>query len=224
MARELEHPFTRVFTLCFLSWIYSTVRNANRTRELTDEAIALSTQYGFELGLAWATSFQGWALAEQGQEGGLGTLLRGISAFRVTGASINTTHTLALLAEIYLRHNRIDEGLSVIEEAQKFAATWEELFWHAELLRLKGELLLRQSDQSIPAAEQCLCEAVMVAQDQHAHMLELRAATSLARLWKTLNKVDEATRILHSVCTKFNEGVDNLELTEAKTVLAQLRG
>ena len=224
MARELEHPFTRVFTLCFLSWIYSTVRNANRTMELTDEAIALSTQYGFELGLAWATSFQGWALAEQGQEGGLGTLLRGISAFRATGASINTTHTLALLAEIYLRHNRIDEGLSVIEEAQKFAATWEELFWHAELLRLKGELLLRQSDQSIPAAEQCLCEALMIAQYQHAHMLELRAATSLARLWKTLNKVDEATRILHSVCTKFNEGVDNLELTEAKTVLAQLRG
>jgi class 3 adenylate cyclase/tetratricopeptide (TPR) repeat protein len=224
MARELEHPFTRVFTLCFLSWIYSTVRNANRTRELTDEAIALSTQYGFELGLAWATSFQGWALAEQGQEGGLGTLLRGISAFRVTGASINTTHTSALLAEIYLRHNRIDEGLSVIEEAQKFAATWEELFWHAELLRLKGELLLAQSDLSVQAAEQCFSEALKIAQAQHATMLELRAATSLARLWKTLNKVDEATRILHSVCTKFNEGVDNLELTEAKTVLAQLRG
>jgi predicted ATPase len=64
----------------------------------------------------------------------------------------------------------------------------------------------------------------MVAQDQHATMLELRAATSLARLWKTHNKVDEATRILHSVCTKFHEGVDNLELSEAKTVLAQLRG
>ena len=216
MARELEHPFTRVFTLCFLSWIYSTVRNANRTRELTDEAIALSTQYGFELGLAWATSSHGWALAEQGQEGGLGTLLRGNSAFRATGASINTTHTLALLAEIYLRHNRIDEGLSVIEEAQKFAATWGELFWHAELLRLKGELLLGQSDPSVQAAEQCLCEALKVAQNQNATMLELRAATSLARFWKTLKKVDEATRILHSVCAKFHEGVENRELIEAK--------
>jgi class 3 adenylate cyclase/predicted ATPase len=223
MARELEHPFTRVFTLCFLSWIYSTVRDANRTRELTDEAIALSTQYGFELGLAWAMAVQGWALAEQGQEDGLSTLLQGMSAFRATGASINNTHTFALLAEIYLRLNRIDEGLSVIEEAQKFAATWEELFWQAELLRLKGELLLRQSGQSVPAAEQCLSDALKIAQDQHATMLELRAATSLARFWKTRNKVDEATRILQSVCAKFNEGVENLELSEAKTVLAQLR-
>jgi predicted ATPase len=54
-------------------------------------------------------------------------------------------------------------------------------------------------------------------------MLELRAATSLARFWKTRNKVDEARGILDSVCVKFKEGVDNRELSEAKTVLAQLR-
>ena len=64
MARELEHPFTLVFTLASLSWIYSTFHNAKRTLELADEAIAVSTQYSFELGLAWATSSQGWALAE----------------------------------------------------------------------------------------------------------------------------------------------------------------
>ena len=83
-------------------------------------------------------------------------------------------------------NNRIDEGLGAIEEAQTLAVTGGELFWHAELLRLKGELLLGQSDQSVQAAEQCLCEALKIAQDQHATMLELRAATSLARLWKTL--------------------------------------
>ena len=123
MARELEHPFTLVFTLASLSWIYSTLRNAKRTLELTDEAIAVSTQYSFELGLAWATSSQGWALAEQGQEEGLGKLLHGLSAIRATGASLNNTFTLALLAEIYLRHNRIDEGLGAIEDAQKLAVT-----------------------------------------------------------------------------------------------------
>ena len=67
MARELEHPFTRVITLVYLSWIYSTFRDADRTLELTNEAIAVSTQYSFELGLALATTFQGWALAENGQ-------------------------------------------------------------------------------------------------------------------------------------------------------------
>ncbi len=222
MARELEHPFTLVFTLAALSWIYSTLRNAKRTLELTDEAIAVSTQYSFALGLAWATVSQGWALAENGQEEGLGTLLHGLSATRATGAGLNNTFTLALLADIYLRHNRIDEGLAAIEEALKLAVTGGELFWHAELLRLKGELLLGQSDPSVQAAEQCFCEALKIAQDQHAKMLELRAATSLAKLWRKLNKLDEAKRILHSVYSRFTEGVDNLDLIEAKTVLEQL--
>jgi predicted ATPase len=222
-ARELDHPFTLVFTLASLSWIYSTLRNAKKTLDLTGEAIALSTKYSFELGLAWATSAHGWALAEQGREDVLGTLINGLSATRVTGANLNNTHTLALLAEIYLRHDRIDEGLSTIDDALKLAVTGEERFRHAELLRLKGELLLRQSDRSVPVAEQCLCEALKIAQDQHAQMLELRAATSLARLWKTLHKVDEAIRILQPVYARFHEGVDNLELSEAKTVLDQLR-
>ena len=226
MARELEHPFTLVFTLCHISFIYSAVRDANRVLKLTDEAIAVSTQYGFELGLAWATTSQGWALAEQGREDGLGTLLHGLSATRATGASLNDTFILALLAELYLRHNRMNEGLGAIEDALKLAVTGSELFWHAELLRLKGELLLGQSDrshESVHAAEQCLCEALKIAQDQHAVMLELRAATSLARFWKTRNKMDEATRILNSVCVRFNEGVNTRELIEAKTVLDQLR-
>ncbi len=223
MARELEHPFTLVFALTSLSWIYSTTRDAQRTLQLTDEAVAVSTKYSFELGLSWATVLQGWALAELGREEGLGKLIHGLSAIEATGASLNNTFILALLAEIYLRHNRIDEGLSAIEDAQKLASTWGELFWQAELFRLKGELLLRQSDQSVPAAEQCLCEALKIAQDQRATMLELRAATSLARFWKTRHKIDEATRILNAVCVKFHEGVDNRELTEARTALAQLR-
>jgi predicted ATPase len=223
LARELEHPFTMVFALTSLSWIYSTLRNAKKTRELADEAIAISTQYSFELGLAWATSFQGWALAENGHEEGLGQLLNGLSATQVTGASTNNTFTLSLLAEIYLRNNRIEEGLGAIEDAQTLAVTGGERFWHAELLRLKGELLLAQSDLSVQAAEQCFSDALKIAQDQHATMLELRAATSLARLWKTRSKVDEARRILNAVCAKFPERVDNFDLKEARTVLAQLR-
>ncbi|MCO6434889.1 ATP-binding protein [Nitrosomonas nitrosa] len=222
MARAAEHPYTLVFTLVFLSRIYSAVRNATRTLELADEAIAVSTQYSFELGLAWATSSQGWAMAEKRQEDGLGKLLHGLSAIRDTGGTLDNTFILALLAEIYLRNNRIDEGLATIEEAQKLAVTGGELFWQAELLRLKGELLLGQSTPSVQEAEECLCEALKIAQDQHATMLELRAATSLAKLWRKLNKVDDAKRILHSIYSRFNEHVDNLDLIEAKTVLEQL--
>ena len=222
MARELEHPYTLVFVLVYLSWIYSTLHNAKRTLELAAEAIAVSTRYSFELGLAWATTSQGWALAETGHEDGLGTLLHGLAATRVTSARVNNTLILALLADIYLRHTRIDEGLAAIEEAQKLAVTGGDLFWQAELLRLKGELLLGQSDPAIQAADDCFCEALKIAQGQHAKMHELRAATSLAKLRRKLNKSDDAKRILHSVYSRFTEGIDNLDLIEAKTVLEQL--
>ena len=161
-------------------------------------------------------------MAENGHEEGLGTFIHGLAATRATGANLNNTLTLALLAEIYLRHKRIDEGLATIEEALTLAVTGGERFWHAELLRLKGDLLLGQSDLSVQAAEQCFSEALKIAHDQHATMLELRAATSLARLWKKLNKLDEAKRILHSVYCRFSESSDHLDLIEAKTVLDQL--
>ena len=157
-----------------------------------------------------------------GKRKGSAQLLNGLSATRATGASTNNTFTLALLADIYLRKNRIDEGLATIEEAQKLAVTGGELFWQAELLRLKGELLLAQSDQSVQAAEECFCEALKIAQGQHAKMHELRVATSLAKLWKKLNKSDDAKRILNSVYSRFTEGIDNRDMIEAKNVLDQL--
>lgn len=222
MARKLEHPFTRVFTLVFLIWIYSGARNAKKTLELAEEAIAVSTQYSFELGQAWATAFRGWALTESGQEEGLAELVNGISAIRATGANTNNTFTLALLAEIYLRRSRVDEGLAAIEDALTLAVTGGELFWHAELLRLKGELLLGRAGESIREAEACLCEALKIAQDQHAMMLELRAATSLAKLWRKLDKANDAKHILNTVYSRFNEHTDNPDLAEAKAVLEQV--
>jgi len=222
MARTLEHPFTRVFTLIFLAWIYSGIRNAEKTLEIANEAIAISTQYSFELGLAWATASQGWALAETGQEEGLTKLIDGLSATRATGARIHDTCTLALLAEIYLHRNKIDEGLAVIEEAQKLAVTGGALFWQAELFRLKGELLLEQSGESVQKAEACLCDALKIAQDQQATMLELRAATSLAKLWRKNGKAEDARRILHAVYSRFSEYTDNLDLIEAKKILDSL--
>ena len=222
MARELEHPFTLAFTLATASWIYSTLRDTNRTLDLTEEAIMLSTKYSFEVPLAWAMSFQGWALAEQGKENGLERLLEGLSAAQRAKASLNHTYTLALLAEIYLRSQRVAEGLIAIQQAQELAATQGELCWQAELLRLKGELLLAQSDQSIIAAEQCFSQALTIAQDQHANMLELRAAISIAKLLRKQSKPDTARSILNSIRSRFSGQGINPDLIEAQKLLEQL--
>jgi predicted ATPase len=222
MARALEHPFTMAFTLATASWVYSTLRDTQRTLRLTEEAIELSTKYSFEVPLAWAKSFQGWALAEQGVEKGIERLVEGLSAAQRAKASLNHTYTLALLAEIHLRNRHVVDGLLVIQQAQELVAAQGELCWQAELLRLKGELLLAQSDQSIVMAEQCFSEALTIAQDQHAHMLELRAATSMARLLRKLNKPDIAKRTLGSVCAKFGDHSANPDVMTAQALLDQL--
>jgi len=222
MARELEHPFTLAFTLTTVAWTYSTLRETEKTLHLTEEAIELSTKYSFEVPLAWATSLQGWALAEMGEEQGLDRFVKGLSATRAAGASLNNTFTLSLLAELYLRQKRIDEGLSVLSEALKLVCSQGERCWQAELLRLKGELLLEQSEPSVSVAEQCFAEALRVAQDQHANMLELRTAVSMARLFRKLNRLDAAKTVLHSICSRFHERVANSDLIEARNILDQL--
>jgi predicted ATPase len=83
--------------------------------------------------------------------------------------------------------------------------------------------LLEQAEPSVSAAEQCFAEAVKMAQEQHAKMLELRAATSLARLLRKLNRLDAAKLVLHSVCSRFREQGANPDLIEAQTILDQLR-
>ncbi|MBX3300809.1 MAG: AAA family ATPase, partial [Nitrospira sp.] len=222
MARELEHPFTLAFTLASACWISSTLRDADRTLALADEAVAISTKYSFEVGLAWAMSSQGWALAEKGHEEGIAKLVNGLSATQATGASLNNSYTLGLLAELYLRRKRIDEGMKAIQEAQRVALAQGERFWQAELLRLQGELLLEQSEQSVSVAEQCFAEALKIAQEQHAGMLELRAAMSMARLLRKLNRLDAAKLVLQPVRSRFHERVANADVIEAQTILEQL--
>ncbi len=223
MARALEHPFTLAFTLAATAWIYSMLHDADRTLELTDEAIAISTKYSFEVGLAWSCSSRGWAAAYKGEQDGLNKLVDGLAATRRARASLNNTYTLALLAEVCLRNGRVDEGLSAVAEAQQLAATQGELFWHAELLRLKGELLLGQSDEALMAAEQCFREALTTAQNQQATMLELRAATSLARLLRTLNNMRDAKLVLDAVHARFNKQVAGQDWAEAQTLRDSLR-
>ena len=222
MARTLEHPFTMAFTLATASWVYSTLRDTHRTLRLTEEAIELSSKYSFEVPLAWAISFQGWALAEQGKERGIERLVEGLSAAQRAKASLNHTYTLALLAEIHLRNRHIVDGLLVIQQAQELAAAQGELCWQAELLRLKGELLLAQSDRSIIMAEQCYADALAIAQAQRANMLELRAATSLARLLRKLNKPDIAKHTLSAARAKFGDHSANPDVIDAQAILDKL--
>ncbi|MBV7338789.1 hypothetical protein KFU94_63335 [Chloroflexi bacterium TSY] len=96
-----------------------------------------------------------------------------------------------------------------------------ERFWHAELVRLRGEYLLAQGHPARDA-EQCYREAIAIAHQQSAKSLELRATMSLARLWQQQSRLAEACALLAEIYNWFTEGFQTADLQEARTLLAEL--
>src|SRR5262249_61540220 len=88
-ARDLAHPFNLTWSLAFAAWFHPWRREARKTQEWAEAAIALASEHGFQMSLAMATTFRGWALAEQDQlEEGIGELRRGLDAWKATGVRL----------------------------------------------------------------------------------------------------------------------------------------
>jgi predicted ATPase len=109
-----------------------------------------------------------------------------------------------------------------LDEAHTLVERTDDHWWEAEVLRLRGVLLLQVSMSSQSEAETRLCRALDTARRQQARSLELRAATSLARVWRDQGKHIEARDVLLPVYGWFTEGLDTLDLKDAKTLLDEL--
>jgi predicted ATPase len=224
LARELSHPFTLMSALLyaaqFSGWF---LREGVVVQALAEEALALCREHGFALGRARGTLMRGWAFAAQGQrEEGVAQMCQGLAAFRVTGARAGLALYLGLLAEVYGGAGQPTEGLRTLAEALEFMYQHGLYGFEANLYWLKGELLLAQWPGSAPEAETCFQQARDVARRQEAKSLELRAATSLARLWQQQGKRTEAYGLLSPVYGWFTEGFDTTDLHEAKALLDAL--
>ena len=140
---------------------------------------------------------------------------------------------LTLLAEAYGIGGQYKEGLQVLTEALDAVDAREERAYEAELYRLKGELMLMQASKKEKAkrkrqnidvareAEACFQKALGVARQQQAKSLELRAATSLARLWQQQGQTAEAHALLTEISNWFTEGFDTADLKDAQALLGE---
>jgi predicted ATPase len=111
-----------------------------------------------------------------------------------------------------------------LTEALAAADEHEGRFFEAEMHRLKGELLLRQDDLNAAEAKSCFERAIEIARKQSAKSLELRATTSLARLFRGTGRRDEASTMLADIYNWFTEGFDTADLRDAKALLDELVG
>ena len=223
LGQELAHPHSVASALYFAAELHQLRREGQAAQERAEMEIVLAEEHGSAQWLARGTILRGWALAWQGQGAeGLAQMCQGLSAFRATGAEGRRTYFLALLAEGYRGTGEVQEGLRVLAEALAAAHNSGERYCEAELHRLKGELLLLQSADQHAEAEACFHQALAIARRQQAKSWELRAATSLSRLWQHQGKRAAAHELLAPIYGWFTEGFDTSDLQEAKALLAEL--
>jgi predicted ATPase len=147
---------------------------------------------------------------------------KGLDAYQATGAQILQPFFLALLAEAYGTRGQIGEGLAVLSNVLSLVEQHQERWWEAELYRLKGALLFKQPDPDSHQIEAWFHQALDIACHQQAKSLELRAATSLSRLWQQQGKREEARKLLADLYSWFTEGFETADLKEAKALLEDL--
>ncbi len=223
MAHELSHPYSLAFARCVAALVSQCRRDVPAVYEHAEAAVALSTEQSFPLWAAWGASFRGWALALQGQgEEGVALVRQGIAGCRATGAELFVPYFYTLLADVCDHLGHPEDGLQALAEAHTLVEQHEERWWEAEVARLRGVLLLRQTGTLQAEAETWLQRALEVARRQEAKSLELRAAMSLARLWQQQGKRAEAHALLSPVYGWFTEGFDTADLQEAKVLLEEL--
>jgi predicted ATPase len=222
LARELRHPPSLALALCFAVMFHQFRREGSEAQAQAEAAISLATEQGFAHWVAWARGPWGWALTEQGQgEEGVVQIQQGLAFCQAIGAEINRPYLLAPLAEAYGKNGQAAAGLATLAEALRAVHSGER-FWEAEIHRLQGELLLARSAEHHAEAETCFRQALDIAHRQQEKSLELRAATSLSRLWQQQGKRGEARELLAPVYDWFTEGFDTADLQEAEALLEEL--
>ncbi|MBI3796153.1 MAG: AAA family ATPase [Deltaproteobacteria bacterium] len=241
LSRALTDPFNLAYALNVAANLHHFRKEIQAAQEQAEALITLSSEHGLSYRLAWGTSWRGWALTAQGQRGeGIAEMRQGLAALQATGLGVIRSYLLGLLAEAYGETGQVEEGLTLLAEAQAAVHKNGERHLEAELYRLKGTLTLKQSEVRSPRsavnnpqsairnpqleAEACFQKAIEITRQQGAKSLELRAVMSLSRLWQQQGKKEEARQLLAEIYGWFTEGFDTKDLQEAKALLGELAG
>jgi predicted ATPase len=188
-----------------------------------EEVIALSDEKG---ALVWNVAGklnQGWLFALTGKAAdAVQTINSGITAWRSIGSKLWMPNYLSYSARAYAEIGQLNDAWRCIGEAMMAVETTKEGLWEAEIHRMAGEIA-RKSEADALKAEKYFERALAVARKQQAKSWELRAAMSMARLWRDQGKQQQARELLAPVYSWFTEGFDTRDLKEAKMLLDELR-
>jgi predicted ATPase len=223
-AREMGQAATLMYAWSCASFLYTFFGNYAAAAAQAQEVVALAEEKGAPFWKAIGMMNQGNVLALTARASdATDMLISGIAAYRTTGATAWLPHHWPSLARAHAELGQFDDAWRCIGEAMTAAETTKEDWCEAEVHRVAGEIALMSPEPDAAKAEGYFERALAVARAQQAKSWELRAAMSLARLWRDQGKRDEAHDLLAPIYGWFTEGFDTLDLKEARALLDELR-
>ena len=222
-AREIDQAGTLMYALAHATRTYLWTGDYDAARPLVAEILALADEKGAVAWRAFGMMQNGSLLAlTEGSARAASMIAAGLAAWQHTGSTLwmpcylsNLAHAQAKLGQLDDARARIGEAMAVVSVSK---ATWSE----AEVHRVAGEIALTAPDPDVGQAEACFRQALAIARAQQAKSWELRAATSLARLWRDRDRRRQARELLAPVYGRFTEGFETLDLREARALLDEL--
>ena len=223
LSRDLGHPVTRFDTLAMDLLLRVFQRDGRAVRRNAEAVLNFGGgEIKFMRNTENAKAALGWALVEQGDmETGLALIRESVAPLLEHGVSWSGA-ILSMIAMALARCGEVEEGLELVTETLASAQRDDVRWWEAELHRVKGEIGLVRAPDASDKAEDCFRQALDIARNQNAKMLELRAGTSLARLWQGQDRPGEARDLLAAIYGWFTEGFDTADLKDVKALLEEL--
>ena len=223
VAREMGHSATLMYVLNFSAWTNIFCGNYAVANALVDEFSALKDKTGSLFWGAWGMMQRGFLMALTGKTpDAVQTITSGLTAMRATGTTMWMPLWLSYLTRANAEIGQFDDVRRGIGEAIVAVEAAKERWCEAEVNRIAGEIALLSPKPDLAKAEAYFERALAVAREQEAKSWELRAAMSMARLWRDQGRRQQARDILAPVYGWFTEGFGALDLKRAKAMLDEL--
>ena len=217
------HVATEAFAHGYKSLFEMMRRDAGCALHEGEVLLGLAREHVMPQWLAIGTFTLGWSRWHSGdREAGEKEMRNGMALFREQGIRFPLPLCAVLLAEIEDELGRIEHALAILDDALADAERTGQHHFDVELYRQRGALLLQKTPNDVAAAEAAFMRAIEVARSQQTRTFELRAAMSMARLWRDQGEAQRARELLAPVYDWFTEGFDTLDLKEAKALLEEL--
>ena len=222
-SREIGHAATLMYALAGTTLAHILCGNYSTANMQSDELIALADEKGGSFWKAFGVMNQGCVLALTSKASNAVKIFSSaIAAWRSTGSTLWLPLFLLHFSNAYAELDQLDDARRCIGEATTAIETTKEKWCEVEVNRVAGEIALKSPEPDAAKAEAYFERALAIARQQQAKSWELRAAMSMARLWRDQGKRDEARELLAPVYGWFTEGFDTLDLKEAKALIDEL--